>query len=371
MKNKKVPKRTIILAVLLLAVLAMLMASGGPGLTLVMIGFFGFIGSLVYIVVKLFKKRFNKKYLGLPLACFIALIAGGTMLPGTSDSDQTAKNIVETGSSAIETEAETESVTEAVKILLSDFKTVDEYLAAATKGTEQGSTAMVDAIGTLARSDAETATDDQLEDAVTFITNTYPEYFDSLETMEKTMYYGYLLDYAYEDDQDPHSELGTDTYQAVKYVYRSTESIDDQSTQENLNQITKDLAALSIVTPYQESIEAEESKQESIQASKEAAAEESRQESIQASKEAAAEESRQESIQASKEAAAEKARQESIQASKKAAAEKENTEMVWISATGSKYHNKPNCGNMNPDKARQMSRSDAEDAGYDACKKCY
>lgn len=46
-------------------------------------------------------------------------------------------------------------------------------------------------------------------------------------------------------------------------------------------------------------------------------------------------------------------------------------EQVWISATGSKYHNKPDCGNMNPDNARQMSRSEAENSGYEACKKCY
>ncbi|MCD8153542.1 MAG: MBL fold metallo-hydrolase [Clostridiales bacterium] len=48
-----------------------------------------------------------------------------------------------------------------------------------------------------------------------------------------------------------------------------------------------------------------------------------------------------------------------------------NEAMVWISATGSKYHNKNNCGNMNPDKAYQMTLSDAQAAGYEACKKCY
>lgn len=45
--------------------------------------------------------------------------------------------------------------------------------------------------------------------------------------------------------------------------------------------------------------------------------------------------------------------------------------MVWISETGEKYHNKPNCGRMNPDNAYQMSRSAAESAGYDACSKCF
>ncbi len=45
--------------------------------------------------------------------------------------------------------------------------------------------------------------------------------------------------------------------------------------------------------------------------------------------------------------------------------------MVWLSATGSKYHRIPDCGNMNPDTARQISRSEAESQGYEPCKKCF
>ena len=45
--------------------------------------------------------------------------------------------------------------------------------------------------------------------------------------------------------------------------------------------------------------------------------------------------------------------------------------MVWLSATGSKYHSIPDCGNMNPNKARQVSRSSAEAQGYEACSKCW
>ena len=48
-----------------------------------------------------------------------------------------------------------------------------------------------------------------------------------------------------------------------------------------------------------------------------------------------------------------------------------STGQVWVSATGSKYHNKPDCGNMNPDNARQMTRAEAEAMGLEACKKCY
>lgn len=44
---------------------------------------------------------------------------------------------------------------------------------------------------------------------------------------------------------------------------------------------------------------------------------------------------------------------------------------VWLSATGSKYHSVPDCGNMNPDTAIQVSLSEAQNRGYEACKKCY
>ena len=44
--------------------------------------------------------------------------------------------------------------------------------------------------------------------------------------------------------------------------------------------------------------------------------------------------------------------------------------MVWVTATGSKYHNKNNCGNTNPNKARQVTLSEAQ-SKYDACSKCF
>ena len=46
-------------------------------------------------------------------------------------------------------------------------------------------------------------------------------------------------------------------------------------------------------------------------------------------------------------------------------------DQVWVSATGSKYHRRNNCGTMNPDTATQMSRSEAEAKGLTPCKKCY
>lgn len=44
---------------------------------------------------------------------------------------------------------------------------------------------------------------------------------------------------------------------------------------------------------------------------------------------------------------------------------------VWLSATGSKYHRIPNCGRMNPSKARQVSLEQAVAQGFERCKNCY
>lgn len=49
----------------------------------------------------------------------------------------------------------------------------------------------------------------------------------------------------------------------------------------------------------------------------------------------------------------------------------ESAETVWISATGSKFHRINNCGKMNPNKASQLSLSEAISLGYEQCDKCF
>lgn len=49
----------------------------------------------------------------------------------------------------------------------------------------------------------------------------------------------------------------------------------------------------------------------------------------------------------------------------------ESTSTVWITATGSKYHNKPDCGNSNPATSSQISLSEAQARGYEPCSKCF
>ena len=63
--------------------------------------------------------------------------------------------------------------------------------------------------------------------------------------------------------------------------------------------------------------------------------------------------------------------QESAAVAEDSADTESQEELVWISATGSKYHSIPDCGNMNPDKAYQEPLSQAEAQGYEACKKCF
>lgn len=92
----------------------------------------------------------------------------------------------------------------------------------------------------------EGVTDKKRDEAVEFIVNTYPDFFTDNETMENTMYYGYYLDYAYEPSgpNNVYANLGIDTYQVVKYVYRGVETVSDQATQSNLYQIQKGLSKL-------------------------------------------------------------------------------------------------------------------------------
>ena len=46
-------------------------------------------------------------------------------------------------------------------------------------------------------------------------------------------------------------------------------------------------------------------------------------------------------------------------------------EMVYITATGKKYHRKNKCGNTNPARTSYIPLSEAESMGYTPCLKCY
>lgn len=62
---------------------------------------------------------------------------------------------------------------------------------------------------------------------------------------------------------------------------------------------------------------------------------------------------------------------QTVSAAASSQSQNNTTDMVWISATGSKYHRINNCGRMNPDNAKQVTREQAVSMGLEACKKCY
>lgn len=111
---------------------------------------------------------------------------------------------------------------------------------------EANTSAKVDALALEAKTAAGEITDEKRDEAVAFIVEHYPDYFADNETMEQAMSYGFLLEYAYSDDEAArtYAELGMDMSQAVKYVYRGAEAVEDDATQENLRQIQKALTEL-------------------------------------------------------------------------------------------------------------------------------
>ena len=111
--------------------------------------------------------------------------------------------------------------------------------------TEVGSTERADAIISQARSDAETPSENIGNEAASFIVSAYPDFYDSTEIMEKVIYCGAYLEYC--NFNEASMKIGMDVVQAVKYVYRGAETIEDTGTQENLKQIGDALSEAGLI----------------------------------------------------------------------------------------------------------------------------
>ena len=134
--------------------------------------------------------------------------------------------------------------------------------------------------------------------------------------------------------------------------------------------IDSNTVKISVTDKVAEEAKAKTEEEARIKAEQEAQAKAEEEARIKAEQEAqAAEEAR---IKAEQEAqAAEQARIAQEQAAAQAAAQQPQEASVWLSATGSKYHSVPDCGNMNPNTARQVSLSEAQSLGYEPCKNCH
>ena len=140
----------------------------------------------------------------------------------------------------------TDAITEDAEVTAEQMEseiTVVNLLKCPEFTAEENSSAMIDQIALTAKEHAEELTDELANEIIASIRGADHGFYDGADEMEKFMWYGYLLDYKY-DDSDARSELGTDLCQAIKYVYRGAESVLDDSTHENLLQVDEALAAI-------------------------------------------------------------------------------------------------------------------------------
>lgn len=140
------------------------------------------------------------------------------------------------------------------KAKLEEEKKAAEEKAKQEAAAQATASATVDSIAKKAKEAAKTASDSDLKTAYTYIHDTYTDCFGSNDVMEQMMYYGWLMEYAYEGNQSMinYYNVGQDAEQLVKYVYRGTEKPEDTGPQENIRQIKESI----------EKIDKEETKQE-------------------------------------------------------------------------------------------------------------
>lgn len=129
----------------------------------------------------------------------------------------------------------------------SDVSVSNSSVSSSASVPDPNTSAMVDYIASEAKKSAnESSSEEKRDEAIDFIVSSYPNFFSDNETMEKAMYYGFYLEYAYSKNGSGnlYANLGIDTYQAVKYIYRNAETVDSDHTQENLRQIKETLLSL-------------------------------------------------------------------------------------------------------------------------------
>lgn len=197
------------------------------GTLLILLSLLGFVVCIVLLIRALTKKEDRKKWtLGL-LICFVLVIVSAIMISAGGSSNGTSASSGSTSASASISDASAEP---------------------AEEDPEPNTSAMVDSIARQAKTDAENASDADLEKAYDYIKANYKDCFGDNKTMEQMMYNGWLLEYTYDGNESmrDYYNLGMDAEQLVKYVYRGAETKDDQSTQENIKQIEKSIQKIEL-----------------------------------------------------------------------------------------------------------------------------
>lgn len=115
-----------------------------------------------------------------------------------------------------------------------------DLLQTPTFTAEPRTSKMVDQISLTAKANAGNLNDDQVSSIINDIRSANHNFYAGEASMVKYMWYGYLLDYKFEDS-NARSSLGQDVYQAIKNIYRNTDTLESDATQANFRQIDKSL----------------------------------------------------------------------------------------------------------------------------------
>lgn len=127
---------------------------------------------------------------------------------------------------------------------VSDYESSDDASSNSNSEPEPNTSEMVDYISEQAKADSKNATDEDVQEAIDWLKNNKYNYFSGNDNMEKTMYYGFFLEDVYSGTENDYEKLGFQAYKTVKYVYRGYESIQDESTRNNLEKLRNMVDAL-------------------------------------------------------------------------------------------------------------------------------
>lgn len=177
-------------------------------------------GKAKQVILKEQNDKKNKQTLIIVAVCVILVLIVAIFAPRSSSENN--NNQVNTTTTAVTTETTASTLVEP---------------------TEHGTSQYVDYIYYKAKEDAKTATDDDLQKALTWLKDNTESYFSNQEYMELTMYYGELLEMKYKDTGNEYEKIGWQAYKTIKYVYRGAESVSDEVTQNNLSELKEMVSA--------------------------------------------------------------------------------------------------------------------------------
>ena len=163
------------------------------------------------------------------VTCLITVFSVGCTSASQSSKVSETTSVVTTSKASSESKPQNDSKTTDSSEESSDVSTEPEHKTSA----------YVDYIALKAKADAENATDEEIEQAITWLKDNTSEFFKGEENMEKVMYYGELLEYKYKGTGDDLEKIGWQAFKTVKYVYRGAETIEDTATRDNLKKLKK------------------------------------------------------------------------------------------------------------------------------------